>query len=311
MRALLAKELSPVLLVIAREDYERAKIFEEIFAIAQKKGRFQFYKFSCEEVSRAILALSSGSLFAENPFVVIDTDRALKKEEEKSIAAYLKNPNARACLLLGAGEKKGFSLYEEIDARGVIFDLGGERAKDREKRLLQIVLSKCAALNKQMQPEAARLFFAKTGVDLAVVESELEKLFCFVGEKERIETGDVELITSFSDTRNLWDLAEDFVWKKKLIFSVDSSLFYPLLSAIRYQLELGLRFAAGEEKTNEPSFFYKKEEEKRKSAQERGCAFFKRFLRLLYTIDLLSKMQVSSVDLLFSYLHLKMFEKKG
>jgi hypothetical protein len=105
-------------------------------------------------------------------------------------------------------------------------------------------------------------------------------------------------------------MAEDFVWKKKpLPSSMESSLFYSLISAIRFQLQTALRMASGEEPREGSSFFYKKEEEKRKIAQERGVAFFKKFLALLYEIDLLSKTQGGSPDLLLSYLHSKMFEE--
>ncbi len=297
-----------VALVVAAQDYERSKIFDEIFSLLQKKGHFQMIKFSSEEADRAMEALSCGSLFAQDPLVIIDGVDLFKKKQEELVLQYLKNPNTHGCLLLGAREKKGVSLYGEIDAKGVVFDLGFERVKEREKRFVEKLREKCSAAGKTIEMAAVELFFTKTGLDLAIVESESEKLLCFVGEKERIERSDVALICASSDTRNLWEIAEDFVWRQKMPPSLESSLFHPLLSAVRYQLQQGLRMASRESFGEESSFFYKKEEEKRNIALQRGPSFFKKFLLLLFEIDLLSKTLGGSLDSLFSYLHSKMFE---
>jgi DNA polymerase III delta subunit len=297
--------LPPVLLVLLPQDFERQTIIEQILHLYQKKALFQRIKFSSEEVQKAITALCSRSLFAEDPFVIIDEVHTIKKREEELLLRYLAQPAPKSCLLLGAKEKKGISFLREIDAKGVVLDLGFERIKDREKRFLDKLLSKLALSKKTMEKQAIEQFFAKIGLDFAALENESEKLLCFVGEKERIVAEDVALICSSSDRRNLWEMAEDFVWKQRSLPPVDSSLFHSLICALRYQLQLGLKWNFPE-KNESSSFFYKKEEEKRRIALQLGAGFFKKQLLLLFEIDLLSKTNTNSYDALFSYLQSKM-----
>jgi len=136
------------------------------------------------------------------------------------------------------------------------------------------------------------------GLDLSLTENEINKLITFVGSKKSIEIEDVQSICPINITGSVWKIAEEIVWGK-IDFDnlpIDITYFHLLISAIRYQLQLGCKMAAILEKDKKadlinyfPKIYPRALEKKKQIALQRKSIFFKESLKSLFEIDYLSK----------------------
>ena len=169
--------------------------------------------------------------------------------------------------------------------------------------------------NKNISNEALLLILEKVGPDMALLDQEMNKLLVFTCDKQEIRISDVEQIIIGSGQNNLWKMAEKFVWDGVLDKNIhdDESIFHPLVTTIRSQLQLGLKLASFVdegiyfEKASKyfPGKMHPKVFSKRKEAAIlKGANFYKKALISLLEIDLLSKNKAISykalIDMLFT-----------
>jgi DNA polymerase-3 subunit delta len=143
------------------------------------------------------------------------------------------------------------------------------------------------------------------GSDGALLDQEIDKLICFVGERPTIERADVFRLTPSSRTETFWKIAEEIVWER--VFHSASDAFYALIPALRSQLQLGKKIgslhAAGIAKEKWPDYLAKiwpKTLEKRSAqALQLGAAYFQRGLQALFEIERLSRTGSTREEALF------------
>jgi len=116
--------------------------------------------------------------------------------------------------------------------------------------------------------------------------------------KEIIDKQDVLNICSTLKQSTVWEISEKIVWDTDVIdlekYGADNSFFHSLLGAIRYQLREGYKLIYQEN-------FSKFSEKKRQRAVFLGNKFFKEALKILFSIDILSKSNVTSYMALLDY----------
>ena len=96
-------------------------------------------------------------------------------------------------------------------------------------------------------------------------------------------------------------------------FSIEASFFHILISAIRYQLQLGYKIISliQSSKANDLSSYFPKIYprallKKQEIAKQRGAVFYKKALKTLFEIDLISKTQNSNFSYLLDLLKTKL-----
>ena len=308
LEASFPNNLSQLYFVIVEDDFERQRIVDYITRYLPHDGAYALSKKSAANFSSSqlIQELDAPSLLSARFCLVVDEIELYKKADMQKLAVYLQKSSLFNYLILAARNKRELlTLLNEIDRKGgVILDLFFENLFEKEKRLIAFVSEKCAQAKKNITKEAVLLLFEKVGLELALIENEIEKVINFTADKNQIEEKDIEKIALSQDKSTPWQIAE------KIIFTggcnlermtVDTSFFHSLLPALRYNLQEGYKLSSVLERRI-AHFDYKahfphvrpKVLEKRKAAAMRlGTDFFKQGLKALFKIDLMSK---NSVD---------------
>ena len=279
-------------LVIIPDDYERGRAIDKIrFFCGGDPVSFDGTESSLRQIQDALL---SPSFFSVEPVVLIDEAEKMGKKELKSLADLVLQKQSYGYILCGARSKT--ILNDPFEKEGVVLDLGEEKSWDKEKRLSQTLVAKAAATFKRLPPDAASLLIERVGADAALLDSELQKLICYVGEKPSIERADILRICPISRTQTLWFAAEEIVWEKASP-SLEAASFHALVPAIRSQLLLGKKLTflidancpRAEWSAYLPKIWPKTLEKRASQAAGLGSAYFRKALDLLFEIELLSR----------------------
>ncbi len=295
-----------IYLIVISDSYEREKIFSFILKKINIK-KFNLSKFSNEcKLSQIINTFQSPSLLGGEPLIIIDDIEILSKEDIQNLNSFLKNNDPY--LMIGSQSKQQSSiLYSTIEKKGLVFDLTGEKIWEKEKRIANFIVEKCINAQKNISSIVIDALFDKVGLDLALIEQEIDKLITYTSDKKSIELDDVENICPENITQSIWQMAEEIVWGKINFdnLSIDANFFHLLISAIRFQLEVGYKIASlvEDKKVQDLSLYFPKIypralEKKKEIATHYKAIYYKKALKELFEIDLLSK----TINFNFSYL---------
>lgn len=261
-------------------------------------------------------ALISPSLFGGEPLIVLENVDKMGKKEAAVLAEALDVPRAYG-VFVGAAAAKN-ACMAAVEKRGVVLDLLEEKPWDREKRLLASVMEKAISLEKRMTPETASFLVARLGTDAALLDTEVEKLACFIGERAEIERQDIVQLSP-QTVDSLWELAEAVVWGTGEVVAEDVS-FYGILPLLRAQLEIGAKIAQlirldvarAEWGAYLPRYLYGKKLEERVAQTLRlKPPFFQAALKLLFEIETLSRSGASNESALFDFFRVSLRHAKG
>ena len=258
---------------------------------------------SCREISDALL---SPSLFGGEAVVVLEGGEKLGKKEQETLAECARIALTSGYLLSSVKTKVPFlSLFEKV---GVVLDLLEEKPWEKEKRLIEEIHARVSASQKKIAPDAVSLLLEQLGPHLAFLDTEIDKLLCFVGEKKIIESSDISAISSFNEEESFWKIAEEIVWERTNP-SIDASLFHGLILALRSQLQVGMKITelVDHKVPREewgpflPRLWPKLLEKRTSQALALGHAYFQRGLDLLFEIELLSRSSSSQEEALLDF----------
>jgi DNA polymerase III subunit delta len=138
--------------------------------------------------------LSAMPMFGRKQLLMIQQIEAWPKDQLKTLESYLTHPYPSACLVLSSGQKKGIEkLQTAVEGVGGVVQFTPPTERDAP-RWLQ---ARARQHHKLLSPQAAFFLVEQLGVDLYRLQSELEKLAMYVGDREKIELKDVqEAVTS-------------------------------------------------------------------------------------------------------------------
>jgi len=295
-------------LLLIGDDFERAKTLDAILSFLPVPP-LRFSGVDCD-LQALLDAAQNFSLFGES-VVVLDEAEKLSKKQAQTLGEHLKSPSGYF-LIASRGKT---SLSGAIEAEGVILDLLEEKPWDREKRLAEQLAERAKNAGKRLAPDAAALLFERLGVDAALLESEMDKLICYVAERPLISREDILQISAASKSSTLWQTAEEVIWEGGEFPSLDSAAFHALIPALRSQLHTGFALATLiEEKTPPdqwnrylPKLWPKMLEKRSSQAARLGAPYFRKGLEKLFEIELLSRSASTQyralLDLFRAHLH--------
>jgi DNA polymerase-3 subunit delta len=278
-------------LIAIADDFERAKALDAILSyLPSSPTRFSGGDCNLRDV---LDAMQSFSLFGETPVVVCDEVEQLAKKEMQTLCDHLRAP--AGYVLFGARSKT--LLVPLIEQEGVILDLLEEKPWEKEKRLVEQLAERAKSSGKKLSNEGASLLLERLGTDPALLESEIDKLICYVGERGAITREDILLLTPASRTATLWQTAEEVVWEGEEFPPIDATAFHTLIPALRSQLHIGLALATliEEKRPSDqwsrslPKLWPKTLEKRSSQAARLGSAFFRRGLEKLFDLELISR----------------------
>lgn len=303
--------LCRVYLIAIADDFERTKALDQILAyLVNPPTRFSGADCSPRDV---LDALQSLTLLGGEPIVVVDEVEKMAKKELQRLCDHLNFSSGYA--LFGARSKTPFAALAEKE--GVVLDLLEEKPWDKEKRLAEQLADRAKNAGKRLGADGAQLLFERLGVDPALLESEIDKLICYVGDRSAITREDILELSPASRTSTLWQMAEEIVWEGGELPSLDAASFHGLIPALRSQLHLGLSLATLIEETCPadqwsrflPKLWPKTLEKRSSQAARLGSPYFCKGLDKLFEIELLSRTHSTQyralLDLFRAHIHVR------
>jgi DNA polymerase-3 subunit delta len=221
-------KLKPGYVFVGDEGFFRRTCRDAILThlIPEGMREFSLYEFDLEssEMVEVLDRARTPSLMASFQVFFVRGVKALygrgKHDAEfAAIAAYLKNPNPDALLILIADhisipadvrrmEMTDKERYERIrETLGGLLDII-EFARVDEGEAIKWLNEAAAQHSTRIEPEASRELVDSLGGDMMMISNELEKLLLYVGEKRRITLGDVETMVLAAKQRTLYELTD-------------------------------------------------------------------------------------------------------
>jgi DNA polymerase III subunit delta len=313
--------LSRVYVVACPNEGDRKKWIEMVLEVLQRREGSAlplFYTVGGAPLGEVFEQLMTKPLLGDEVLLVFDGIEKLKGKALEQLLDYVAAPSPFAHLVLGAASLKSCpELAERGKMEVVMLDLTAEKPWDREKRIQQWVCDEARRRGKLLAPDLG-VFMAKlVGLDMALLGSELDKLFCYVGERSKIERADLLAITSTNSQINGWNIAEALVWEGGRALPElpnDLSGLLPLVGQIRFQLEQGWQISAelalgrtgSEVAALFPQLRPARFEKMAVSARELGPAYFKKGLLALFDLEWACKSSSLSPSLLLNHFILKL-----
>lgn len=262
--------------------------------------------------------LKTQSLFGTLPIALLDRIDEIGEKELLSLSEYVAHPTPNSYLILGASSLKYLAdFYDKGKKEVVILDLSLEKPWQREKRMKKVCAARIASEGKIISPALLDHLFKELPLELGLIEQEISKLLCYVGEKKEISMDDMRAVVCFGKAKEGWQRADEIVWGGKLSMEkeeMDATLLFGLIGQIRYYLEKGLMVASLIEKGKSLQEIADEYAEISNSLLEkfsqnpRSLEFFKRGLVLLFELELSAKSNLGSPELLFTIFYGKMYE---
>ncbi len=152
---------------------------------------------------KEIIDLAETMPFFADRRVIIMENSGFFKNKCDELADYIDDMAESTCLVFVEDEadKRG-RLFKKVKDKGRAVELNAQS----EENLTKWILGNLNKEKKRITQNAMQLFLSKTGADMENIQKELEKLICYVGEKESITDKDVEEICTTVVTNNIFEM---------------------------------------------------------------------------------------------------------
>ncbi|VHO02844.1 DNA polymerase III subunit delta [Candidatus Rhabdochlamydia sp. T3358] len=239
------EHLAPVYLLAIPDAYERKRMAEQVAA------RIGFFypdgTFTTKEavpIVHLLDELNTISLFEKSRIVFYDSIQSIRKEDLNSLTRYFTNPASSTFLLLGISHAKtAQEIYMEGKKDLISCDFTEEKPWDRKERLKNYLRGFVTSRKKKCSSSLIEQLLEKRGMDLAILEQDLEKIITFIGERLNIEEMDLAAICTDQKLANLWQLSDGILFSKQKISldsEIDISCLLSLIGQMRLQLQRSL-----------------------------------------------------------------------
>lgn len=218
-------QLKQVYLLCGEEDYLRKQYRDRLKEILAGTDTMNCHYFEGREVSVGeLIDLAETLPFLAQRRVLIVENSGLFKKGGEQLADYIKNlPETAYLVFIEKETDKRSRLYKAVKEIGRITEF----AAQDEGTLIRWIAGLAAKEDKQMAQGEIRYFLEKTGMDMANIRAELEKLFCYTLEKEQITAADIDAVCIRRITNQIFDMVNAVADKdqKKAL-----ELYYDLLA---------------------------------------------------------------------------------
>ena len=208
------KHFADIYLILAKEPFARKQAVDRLVAIVLKNEpspelSLQVFDAEKHNVSIILQELETLAFFSKKRVVVIHEVDAFDKAATTKLEGYFTSPNRAVCLVMTtASLNRSTTFYKKTEKVGVLLDIPEEKSWEREKSVAEWLRIEAAANGKQIDPATCQLLVKQLGTDQMLLQGELQKLICYVGERTVVDTRDVAAICTSINLDNAWQLGE-------------------------------------------------------------------------------------------------------
>jgi len=284
----LPDHLSPLYLLLLSDPFERD-------FLAKRISRALDISHSYLQPDSLLEEINSPSLFSERRVIICDEIEKLKIDS-------LPLPPKLVLILMG---KEQPTFYESVKKEAIILDLSKEKPWERKTRIERWLLESAKSRGKKLAADAIAYLLEYGMDDFASLVQELEKALLFSDDKKEITLETLKKVTSLAPSQTGWQLSEALIWggalSRRSIQELDD--IYGLIGQIRYQLNLGLTIASGEEP---PKLSPKRLDKLRPLAKKLTLTYFSDGLKMLFDLELKMRSGITDHILLIDYYYAKL-----
>lgn len=205
--------LAPVYMILGKDDFQRKEAYGRLIhhLLGPKADPLSLRVFDNDkiDIDAVIEELQSLGFFSKKRVVVIHQAENLLKPATEKILAYYENPSPSTFLVITASSISGATnFYKKSETVGVILEIPEEKPWEKEKSLKDWIDQKAFGFGKKIDAQANQLLLKQIGTDQAVLNQEIEKLVCYVGDRQQISSHDVQAVCISVNVENVWQLGE-------------------------------------------------------------------------------------------------------
>lgn len=284
--------LSSIYLIACAKEAERTRLLAQVAEAIRVKHKAATIK-RANTLQEALDFVRAPSLFGEVLIAIAEVG----KDESAQLTAYARAPARGSHLIIGVENGKiANELYQLAMKEILLLDLSAETSWDKRHRLVHFAARRLGEENKKIAPASIELLVERCNLDLGLLEQEIEKLICFVGDKNEIHKEDIEAICVTSSLQmNGFQLAEKLIegtfQPPHRIDDISALLF--LIGQIRYLFEAGLRLTSQLEKGEKPV------DKNLNLVRRHKTTFFQKGVLALFQLELGVKRSLGTPQLLF------------
>lgn len=161
--------------------------------------------------------------FAERRLIVFE-DTGFFKSSGGDLADYIgEMPDTTYFIFIENEVDKRSKLYKAVKAKGYIAELGIQD----ESTLRRWIQGLAAKEGRQMAPADITYFLNKVGTDMENITKELEKLFCYAIDRDKLTREDIDAVCTTQITNHIFEMV-NAVAAKRQRRALD--LYYDLLA---------------------------------------------------------------------------------
>jgi DNA polymerase-3 subunit delta len=204
-------EISPVYVFTGDQIYLMDQAVEELKKrVLGGSADFNFSLFygDSTSVKDIINSAKTYPMLSNLRLVVVKNTEKLPENELKLLEHYVSSPSPSTCLVLIFMEEKKLSTENQKDVLLVDFVLD-------TKDMTRTIKEEARKLGYDITKDAAETLVSLVGANLQNIHSELQKLATFTGNREKIESQDVERLTEQSQFKDVFQLINAISEKNK------------------------------------------------------------------------------------------------
>jgi len=208
------QHLGDVYAVIGKESFEvksSVDLLVKMLLKPQKNPEFALKVYNADKIlfDDLIQELNCLPFFSEKRVVLIQNAEELSKVEMTKLEDYFAHPNRTLCLIISASAiNRATNFYKKLEKAGIILDIAEEKSWEKEKSSKDWIFARVVKEKKRISPEAINMLQKQTGTDLSSLAQEIEKLMCFIGNRNEITPQDIALISTSVNTETAWQLCD-------------------------------------------------------------------------------------------------------
>lgn len=248
---------SSLYLVLSKDDFERKNCTEKLLnhLLKDEKQRelaFKSYEADSVNAKEVGAVLQTPSFFVKRQVILIKNIDKLKANALKELEPCIDRLAKGSCLILeGTALSAALTFYKKVEKAGIIVEIiVADKIWEKERTIadwLQIIATESG---KVLKTEACQALIQHLGTDKQLLYQEMQKLFCYVGERKEINAFDVSTICLSIPQDTIWKLGEAiFSGDAAAAVSAGKSLLsatdaIPLLRQIRNQFQTGFQIGS-------------------------------------------------------------------
>lgn len=176
------------------------------------------------EVKEIISIADTMPFFAEHRTILI-VDSGFFKAANDEISDYFKGelPDTAKFIFVEKEVDKRNRLYKAVKDKGSAVEFGEQDEAMLRKWIMNLVQQE----GKSISGASINQFLIKTGTDMSNIKTELEKLFCYVGDRVDITNDDIEAIVTTRLTNHIFDMITAIALKNQ---ARALNLYYDLIA---------------------------------------------------------------------------------